>query len=122
MLIEYSNNAFVDYDSHYAFLRNHKDELLSTIRCSTKCIYPVSWMTIMPHHDALMWLYWVNEKICLHIDYEDIKTIGVKIRIATGMLNKLESLTDEEKIQIHSNLTRNINAEYQKIQVSRLPF
>lgn len=112
----------IDYESNYSFLRNHKDEYQTTIDYSTACINPTSWMAIMPHKDALSWLRWVNNKICLHIDYENFETIGVKLRIATGMLNKLESLTDLEKIQIHSNLVRNIHNEYYNVQLSRLPF
>lgn len=106
----------------YHYLRKHKEELLCTIRCSTRCIHPIDWMTIMPHADAVKWLYWVNEHICLHIDQQSYATMGVMLRIATGMLNKVQSLTDLEKIQIHSNLTHNVHKEYYKLQAEDLPF
>ncbi len=85
-------------------------------------IRPFNWLRIMCDHEMIMWLIWVNENICQQLKTDYYKTTDVKLRIATGMLNRIESLTDEEKIQIHSNLTNNIRAEMYRIQEELLPF
>jgi hypothetical protein len=64
---------------------------------------------------------WVNYNIVRTIDIDNLKTINVKLRIATGMLNKID-LDQISKIEIHSNLTRNIHTEYYAILESELPF
>ena len=91
-------------------------------RESTLPIDPFDYLRIMVSHEAITWLQWVNNNICSNIETDDYKTINVKLRIATGMLNNIKSLTDEEKIQIHSNLTRNVHEEIYLIQTSQLPF
>lgn len=75
------------------------------------------------NHDLRRWIRWVNLNICLNLGSEyNSQSLGVKLRIATGLLNKIESLTDEEKIQLHSNLVRNIHDEINKIIDETLPF
>jgi DNA-binding LytR/AlgR family response regulator len=49
-------------------------------------------------------------------------TTDVKVRIATGKLNKIKSLTDEEGIQIHRNLVENLKKLSIEIDLERLPF
>lgn len=79
--------------------------------------------TIMSNPDIWAWLEWVNRNICHRIYYEDsYTTTMVKVRIATGMLNNIESLTDLEKIEIHTNFTRNVQTEFDNILVKTLPF
>ena len=92
------------------------------VMMSNACISPFNVVTCMCNHDLRKWLEWVNLNICLQINSDTTITTGVKLRIATGMLNKLESLTDLEKIQIHSNLVRNVKKEEYDILTEDLPF
>lgn len=68
------------------------------------------------------WLAWVNRNIVINLGLDSRETIGVKLRIATCMLNKLTSIDEITKIEIHSNLTRNIWYEQDIIDVEDLPF
>lgn len=78
---------------------------------------------IMSNPDIWTWLEWVNKNICHRIYYDDsYTTIMVKVRIATGMLNNIKSLTDSEKIEIHTNFTRNVQSEFDRIFDENLPF
>lgn len=70
-------------------------------------------------------LRWVNKKIVLTLGVADYRTIGVRMRIATGMLNKL---VYEDKISmkigacIHNNFVTTINREISAINTEDLPF
>lgn len=89
----------------------------------TYAIAPVNYIeTVMPNADVIKWIMWVNINICEKLETDWYKTTDVKLRIATGMLNNIQSLTDLEKIQIHSNLVRNVRLEIGRIQEERLPF
>ena len=68
------------------------------------------------------WLAWVNRNIVINLGLDSRETVGVKLRIATCMLNKLTSIDEITKIEIHSNLTRNIWYEQDIIDVEDLPF
>lgn len=86
-------------------------------------IEPVDYINVvMRKPDLIRWIMWVNVNICQQLITDNSITTGVKLRIATGMLNKLESLTDLEKIQIHSNLVRNVKKEEYDILTEDLPF
>ena len=67
---------------------------------------------------------WVNYNIVLRIgqyEYEPLKTYEVLLRIATGMLNKL-NLPRETKLLIHTNMTSNIHNELDRVMIESLPF
>ena len=69
-------------------------------------------------------VHWVNLKIVLKLgryEYESSKTYNVLLRIATGMLNKLD-LPDNIKLIMHDNMTRNIHKELDNIVMETLPF
>lgn len=69
-------------------------------------------------------VHWVNLKIVLKLgqyEYESSKTYDVLLRIATGMLNKLD-LPDNIKLIMHDNMTRNIHKELDNIVMETLPF
>lgn len=72
--------------------------------------------------DVLEWGRWVNKNIVFNLERDTAQTTGVKLRIATGMLNKLKSLSEEDKKIIHENLTTNVYNEMFKIAASQLPF
>lgn len=92
------NDGEVDYDVIYEIWRN-------------------------PHlHDLLKW---VNKKIVLRLGIADYRTIGVRMRIATGMLNKLVSenkLSKKISICIHNNFVTTVNDELSAINTEDLPF
>lgn len=68
---------------------------------------------------------WINTKIVLNLDnylyYAGNKTLGVLLRIATGMINKLD-LPEEIKQEIHSNVIYNVHKEQCRLELSLLPF
>lgn len=74
--------------------------------------------------DVRKFVHWVNLKIVLKLgryEYESSKTYNVLLRIATGMLNKLD-LPDNIKLIMHDNMTRNIHKELDSIVMEALPF
>lgn len=74
--------------------------------------------------DVRKFVHWVNLKIVLKLgryEYESSKTYNVLLRIATGMLNKLD-LPDNIKLIMHNNMTRNIHKELDNIIMETLPF
>lgn len=81
------------------------------------------WAKIMSNFDVVDLLKWINNNIVVGLfANENYYTIQVKLRIATGMLNKINSLSDAQKQAIHSNLTKNVN-DLWAIRISRdLPF
>lgn len=89
---------------------------------SDLCIAPFDRAKSLVNRDLRKWLSWVNLNVCLPIADDTEKTFGVKLRIATGMLNKIASISDIEKIQIHSNLVDNLYEERFLIINGELPF
>ena len=74
--------------------------------------------------DVRKFVHWVNLKIVLKLgryEYESSKTYNVLLRIATGMLNKLD-LPSNVKLIMHNNMTRNIHKELDNIIMETLPF
>lgn len=90
-----------------------------TIYYSHKCVAPFWHFSHGEYHN---WLKWVNKNICLNLYKDTLTTISVKIRIATGLLNSIKELKDDEKRIIHDNLIQNIYAEYWRIIEDELPF
>lgn len=73
----------------------------------------------------LEFLIWVNKNILFKIIEDDYKTIGVKLRIATGMLNKLASqskIPEEIASLYHTRLVSNVKAIQMAIMLEDLPF
>ena len=99
------------------------DTYLEHCEYTSHVIYPYSWLKVMRNHSLIQWLWWVNRNICDdNLERDSYYTTMVKLRIATGMLNKLTSLTDEEKREIHTNLTTNVNCAMWSRQERDLPF
>ena len=74
--------------------------------------------------DVRKFVHWVNLKIVLKLglhEYESNKTYNVLLRIATGMLNKLD-LPNNVKLIMHDNMTRSIHRELDNIIMETLPF
>lgn len=73
-------------------------------------------------HDILVW---VNKKIILFLGIADYRTIGVRIRIATAMLNKIVyegHLSEKLADRIHNNFISSLNREICAINTQDLPF
>jgi hypothetical protein len=73
-------------------------------------------------HDILMW---INKKIVILLDIADYRTIGVRMRIAIGRLNKLVyegKLSEKLSMKIHHNFVTTINGEISAINTEDLPF
>ena len=73
-------------------------------------------------HDILAW---VNKKIILVLDIADYRTIGVRMRITCGMLNKLThegKLSARLNTKIHFNFVTTVNGELSAIHTEDLPF
>lgn len=66
-------------------------------------------------------LNWVNVNVVIKLDIIDYKTMGVLIRIATGMLNKC-NIPKEIQIMFHDNMVKNLQTEYNNVILSTLPF
>ena len=68
---------------------------------------------------------WVNEKIVLLLGLANYQTIGVRLRIATAMINKLvfeKKLPEKTGRLIHYSLVSNLNSEISAINTQDLPF
>lgn len=68
---------------------------------------------------------WINTRIVLTLGLADYRTIGVRMRIATGMLNKLvydKKVSKRLAITIHDTLISNLNDEIAAINTQDLPF
>ena len=68
---------------------------------------------------------WVNKKLVLQLGIIDYRTIGVRLRIATGMINKLvheKRLSEKTGMLIHFSLVSNLNREISAINTQDLPF
>ena len=78
---------------------------------------------INPHLRTIV--RWVNKKIVLLLGIAEYRTIGVRLRIATGMINKLvheKKLSIEKAQLIHDSLVFNLNREISAINTQDLPF
>lgn len=129
MLIHFPHISPDGLDKYYESIRHILKEepvYYAGIDQSSLCIHPMTSTSILISSNwdkkVIDWLRWVNRNICLNMGLDSEKTIMVKLRIATGMLNNIESLTDLEKIQIHSNLTDNVHRELVFIRCDGLPF
>lgn len=66
-------------------------------------------------------LKWIKTNIIFDLAVLDYRTLGVLIRIATGMLNKCD-IPIEYKIMYHDNMAWNLRNAHNDIVLSDLPF
>lgn len=74
---------------------------------------------------AIFWLKWINKKILFELPYASDKTIAVRLRIATSMLNKLEETKIIPKdicLKYHERLIENSSKLVSAIRTEDLPF
>ena len=68
-------------------------------------------------------LIWINKNILFELPKDNITTVEVKLRIATGMLNKLEKVLGKENtILIHARLVERVREARSQIIWEDLPF
>lgn len=89
----------------------------------TECISPLK-ISRLHAYKMRNWLEWVNENIILQLADESLSEnrLGVLMRIAVCMLDKVPGLDDVTRIEICSNLQRNVRIEYYNIRTEGLPF
>jgi hypothetical protein len=74
---------------------------------------------------AVYWLKWVNKKILFELPNIDYRTVGVRLRIATSMLNGLEQdgiIPKDICIKYHDRLVNNVSRLVSSINTENLPF
>lgn len=68
---------------------------------------------------------WINKNIVLNLDkylyFPGIRTLNVMLRIATGMINKLD-IEKDVRILMHDSMISNIQKEFALLEVELLPF
>lgn len=73
------------------------------------------------------WLTWINTHILFELPkvktQKDAQWVGVRVRIATNMLNKCEGVISKEMCNVyHKRLTENIRKILGEIYIEDLPF
>lgn len=119
-LLRYVENE--DVRKQYEFIERNWENDRFCIQTSCEVIQPFPKEVCLINKELNNWLIWVNKNITLHLASDTYRTTDVKLRIATGMLNKITSVDDIKKMLIHDNLTMNVNSEMNKIALSDLPF
>lgn len=119
--IKDKNNSLRNrYELLLPFVMKHS-HLVAINRYETFGPYPPTFIT--NHVFVEMWDFnqWILKNILCELGRANYLTVGVLLRIATSKLNKLD-LTEEEKLLIHTNMTRNIWNEFYRIENEELPF
>lgn len=82
----------------------------------------ISWLNMYFNRDLRDLNIWINKNIVLCLGDFCETTVGVRLRIATSMLNKCYSIDDDKKRELHSALTQRIWREYYSVVNEQLPF
>lgn len=65
---------------------------------------------------------WINKNIVLQFGNMSEKTFDVRMRIATSMLNKCQSINDDKKREVHEHLIKRMTIEFYSVVNESLPF
>lgn len=125
MLFNGPFNRYLNQDllnEKYNELRRIWESFRYDIEHSSICIMPFSKKKAVIDSQLRNWLCWVNKNIILNLGLDSEITTRVKLRIAASMLNKVDSLTDIENVQIFTNLKNNVNKELCVLIYEELPF
>jgi len=123
---KYQRNGYVIFQYHKVYCIN----LLSRLKpnpCSI--INNIAWY-YWYQSELLLWEKWVNENVFSDKNLCDTneKTNMVLLRIATGMINKLSCITEDEKKLLHNTLLefymerKRVYMDYHYREVLGLPF
>nr|DAW50103.1 MAG TPA: hypothetical protein [Caudoviricetes sp.] len=119
--IKDKNNSLRDrYTLLLSYVKQHS-HLVTINRNETFGPYPPTFITNHMYVEMFDFNQWILGNILCELGRASYLTIGVLLRIATSKLNKLD-LTKEEKLLIHTNMTRNIWNEFYRIENEELPF
>lgn len=119
--IKDKNNSLRDrYELLLSFVKQHS-HLVTINRYETFGPYPPTFITNHMYVEMFDFNQWILRNILCELGRASYLTISVLLRIATSKLNKLD-LTKEEKLLIHTNMTRNIWNEFYRIENEGLPF
>lgn len=80
---------------------------------------------ILQYRDIQTLIYWINKNILIPLDTLESKTLGVRLRIATAMLNKVIKSNDINAlvgVVIHDNFVTNLKQLWFDLQTDELPF
>lgn len=80
---------------------------------------------LLEYKDLANVVYWINKNILTQLNTLESKTLEVRIRIATSMLNKVVTDNNINKlvgVVIHDNFTKNLKQLYFDLNVDELPF
>ena len=106
----------------YDFLaRAYKQDHYCTL--CTECISPLKVSTLQAYR-MRSWLEWVNVNIILQLGCITMseKRLGVLMRIAVNMLDKVPQVGNITRLEMISNLQHNVWKEYYNIRSEGLPF
>ena len=107
----------------YKFVKNAISQDRFALESSDLCISPYK----TPYPRSKEWctfIYFVNKHIILDLPefYLRHKTLGVRKRIATSLLNKIKNVPESDKMLIHKYLIDNLDKELFEIEYGDLPF
>lgn len=80
---------------------------------------------ILQYKDLQNIIKWINKNILTQLDTLESKTLEVRLRIATSMLNKAVYDNDINKlvgVVIHDNFVKNLKGLYFDLKIDELPF
>lgn len=104
----------------YHFLNAVQDQDKTMV--VNNCQLHTSWLNMYFNRDLRELNIWINRNIVLCLGDAVESTIGVRLRIATSMLNKCYSIDDDKKRELHSALTNRIWQEFYSVVNEQLPF
>ena len=80
---------------------------------------------LLQYKDLANVVYWINKNILVQLDTLESKTLEVRLRIATAMLNKAIDTNNINRligVVIHDNFVKNLKQLYFDLNVDELPF
>lgn len=104
----------------YRFLNRVQDQDRNMI--VNNCQLHVSWLTMYFNRDLRELNTWINKNIVLCLGDVCEKTVDVRLRIATSMLNKCYSIDDDTKRMVHTYMVERLRREFYSVVNEQLPF
>lgn len=114
-----------DFTYKYCVLKNHHILTDSPLTMNEYFLEGNYIYTCITNRHLMKIVEWINENIILTIDTDFYKSTDVKIRIATGMINKLVGqgkLDKDYGLIAHDILIANIVSIQNELSLEELPF
>lgn len=118
------------YDNGCDFVCQYNRSIFGPYPKNEKCPWNISYeeSLTLSNRQVYNLILWIEKNIIINLgtmldnNYGfDYRTTNVRLRIATGMLNKID-IPKEIKIMYHDNMVNNIHHEIQLIADEELPF